>query len=198
MPNLVHCRAAITGPAAALATIKESRLDFRKLHPCPFDDTMHKDDRWYGWRMKHWGCKWAAHSAKFTDSPDGGGFTVTFETPWQPPYGILTYLTQIHVGLRIVFDFTEEFDETVGHVIFEGGRMKGEYCHPTLCKPAALRRVAAQGLLPWLNVTNILANTVLHGGDLEALDALPELADRVTVIDLDMSYAEYMEMMEEA
>jgi hypothetical protein len=193
MPNLVHCRATLTGPAAALTTIKESGLDFRKLYPCPFDATMHKDDRWYSWRMAHWGCKWTAHSAVFTDTPNG--LAVTFETPWLPPYGILTYLTQIHVGLRIVLDFTEEFDETVGHVAFEGGRMKGEYCHPTLCKPVALRRVAAQGLLPWLDVTDILANTILQGGDIEALDALPELADRVTVIDLDMSHAEFIEMM---
>lgn len=197
MPNLVHCRATLTGPAATLATIKESELDFRKLYPCPFDETMHKDDRWYGWRMRHWGCRWTAHSAKFMDNSDGSLF-VTFETPWQPPYGILAYLTHAHASLRIVLDFTEEFDETVGRVVFEGGRMKGEYIHPTLCKPAALRRVAAQGLLPWLDVTDILANTILQGGDLEALDGLPELADRVTVIDLDMTHIEFMEMMGES
>lgn len=193
MPNLVWCFATITGPADALAAIKESGLDFRKLHPCPYDDTMSKDDRWYLWRIAHWGCKWTAYRAKFKDI--SGGFTVSFETPWHPPYGLLAYLTKAQPGLQIVLDFTEEFDETVGHVRFEYGRMKGEYIHPTLCKPSALRRAA--GTLPWLNADVILRNTVEQGGDLAALDTMPELADRVTVVELDMTYEEFVTMMEE-
>ena len=194
MPNMVWCFVTFTGPADVLAAIKESGLDFRKLHPCPYDDTMSKDDRWYMWHMAHWGCKWTAYDAKFKDISDSV-LTVTFDTPNLPPYGFLAYLTKSHPGLKATLDFAEEFDETVGFVRFEKGRMKGEYIHPTLCKPSVLRM--AQGHLPWLNADVILQNTVNNGGDLEALDALPELANRVTAFSVDMTYEEFVEMMEE-
>jgi hypothetical protein len=194
MPNMVWCFVTFTGPADVLADIKDSGLDFRKLHPCPYDNTMSKDDRWYIWHMAHWGCKWTAYDAKFTDI-SGGILTATFETPNRPPYGFLAYLTKAYASLNITLDFAEEFDETVGFVRFENGHMKGEYIHPTLCKPSILRM--AQGQLPWLNADVILQNTVNNGGDLEALDALPELANRVTACSVDMTYEEFVEMVEE-
>jgi len=193
---MVWCSAIFTGSADVLAAIKESGLDFRKLHPCPYDDTMSKDDRWYLWRMAHWGCKWTAYDAQIRDI-SGGCLSATFETPSQPPYGLLAHLTQVYPGLIVTLEFTEEFDETVGFARFEGGHMKGEYIHPTLCKPRALRRAVSQGCLPWLNAEAILGNTAAQGGDIMALDALPELADRVTVYNLDMSYDEFIKTHEE-
>ncbi len=193
MPNVVWNFAEFTGPAAALDAIRATDLDFRKLLPCPYDATMHTDDRWYNWRMAHWGCKWAAHEVSITENTQTEGFTATFETPWSPPYGLLAYLTREYPGVRIELDFTEEFDERVGHVVFADGRMKGEYLRPTLCKPSALRKAAAE--LPWLNPETILRNTVMQGAHLEALEELPDLADAVEVTDLDMSYDEFVEMM---
>jgi hypothetical protein len=195
MPNTVWNYAEVTGPAAALNAIKATKLDFRKLMPCPHDATMHLDDLWYNWRMSHWGCKWTAYEARITDNPHTGGISASFETPWSPPYGLLAFLTREHAGVRIELDFTEEFDECIGHVVFADGRMKGEYVRPTLCKPKALRAAVAKGYLPWLNVETVLRNTKMHGGDLEALDCLPELADVVTITDVDMSFEEFVEMM---
>jgi hypothetical protein len=197
MPNTVWNFAEFTGPIAALDAIKATALDFRKLLPCPHDATMHTDDLWYNWRMSHWGCKWTAYDTRITENTRTGGFSASFETPWSPPYGLLAYLTREYPGLQIELDFTEEFDEMVGHVMFAEGRMKGEYVRPTLCKPKALRTASRMGHLPWLNVETILSNTKLHGGDLEALDCLPELADVVTITKLDMTYEEFSGIMDQ-
>lgn len=191
MPNIVWSYAVFTGNADAIAVIKKTDFNFRKLHPCPYDES---DDRWYDWRVAHWGCKWSADKVRMRD--EAGSLIVTFDTPWQPPYGLLAYLTQVYPGLHVVLEFTEEFDETVGQIVFEGGRMKGEYVRPTLCKPSVLRLAALSR--PWLNADVILSNTEAQGGDLEALDGLSELADTLPTVAVDASYEEFVAMMEKA
>lgn len=190
MPNTVWSHVRMRGPYSALTAINRSNLLFQVLHPCPVED-----EHWHDWRVAHWGCKWTARNVRIRECEDGS-LSATFETPWQPPFGLLAYLTLTHPGLRVVLEFTEEFDETVGQIAFADGRMKGEYVRPTLCKPKALR-AGATGR-PWLNADVILSNTVAQGGDLEALDCMPELADTLPVTTVDMSYEEFVEMMETA
>lgn len=193
MPNIVWSYAVFSGSADAIAAIKATNFNFRQLHPCPYDES---DDRWYEWRVAHWGCKWSASEVRIRDGDEAGSLVVTFDTPWHPPFGLLAYLTQTYPGLRVVLDFNEEFDETAGQIVFANGRMTGEYVRPTLCKPSVLRVAALSR--PWLNADVILSNTEAQGGDLEALDYLPELSDTLPSVTVDASYSEFVAMMEKA
>ena len=52
---------------------------------CPkFASTGQQDDRWYDWRLKHWGTKWPACEVKITQD-DTDFLEVTFDTAWCPP-----------------------------------------------------------------------------------------------------------------
>ena len=73
----------------------ESPLDFDKIRPCPFDPSIplisgsHEDEsgeNWYNWRLDNWGTKWNARDIEVKDN----GFI--FETPWDPPWGIISEL----------------------------------------------------------------------------------------------------------
>ena len=49
-----------------------------------FKSTGQADDRWYDWRLKHWGTKWPACEVKITQD-DTDFLEVTFDTAWSPP-----------------------------------------------------------------------------------------------------------------
>ena len=49
-----------------------------------FPSTDRQDDRWYDWRLKHWGTKWPACEVKITKD-DSDYLEVTFDTAWCPP-----------------------------------------------------------------------------------------------------------------
>ena len=52
-----------------------------------FASTGQQDDRWYDWRLKHWGTKWPACEVKITQD-DTDYLEVTFDTAWCPPQEI--------------------------------------------------------------------------------------------------------------
>ena len=59
--------------------------DPTKEWDCPkFASTGRQDDRWYDWRLKHWGTKWLACEVKITQD-DTDYLEVTFDTAWCPP-----------------------------------------------------------------------------------------------------------------
>jgi hypothetical protein len=51
-----------------------------------------QDDRWYGWRNGHWGCKWDIHDVEVDYQKAANLVHLTFVTPWGPPDGIYNKL----------------------------------------------------------------------------------------------------------
>lgn len=114
MPNWCHNRVDLTHDdpeaVAALVHIFENPQPFAALMPEPDwratpNDQGHlpgprygrwdchrfpdgsADERWYSWRLAHWGVKWDLPEVDVIDG-DAYGFRVEFETPWGPPEGI--------------------------------------------------------------------------------------------------------------
>ena len=59
-----------------------------------------QDDRWYGWRVKHWGCKWDLnHEEVEVDEFTKGELCISFTTPWAPPDEI--YRKLVSMGYEI-------------------------------------------------------------------------------------------------
>ena len=62
------------------------------------------DDRWYGWNVANWGCKWDIDSQHVED--DDGWFQLEFQTPWGPPNEIYDRLVELFpdVGISWFYD----------------------------------------------------------------------------------------------
>ena len=52
-----------------------------------------QDDRWYDWRLEHWGCKWDIDDVEVDYQQAANLVHLTFVTPWSPPDVIYGYLT---------------------------------------------------------------------------------------------------------
>ena len=51
------------------------------------------DDRWYSWRLDNWDTKWEASEVEF-ECDDSEILTITFDTAWSPPEGVMTKLRE--------------------------------------------------------------------------------------------------------
>ena len=51
------------------------------------------DDRWYSWCVDNWDTKWEASEVEF-ECDDSEILTVTFDTAWSPPEGVITKLRE--------------------------------------------------------------------------------------------------------
>jgi len=73
----------------------------KKEWDCPkFASTGRQDDRWYDWRLKHWGTKWPACEVKITQD-DTDFLEITFDTAWCAP-------EEICQALRTKYENTSE------------------------------------------------------------------------------------------
>lgn len=81
------------------------------------------DTTWYGWRNKHWGCKWNAADTVYS-APSGNceDATVYFNTPWCAPDGIFSRLCELYPGERI--GFCSNYEEGF---FSEGENISGKY-----------------------------------------------------------------------
>jgi len=82
-------------------------FDFNKVVPMP--KNYDKNEKWYDWSIKNWGCKWGAYDGSVSiewESEDG--IEASFDTPWSPPtefiknaskkYPTLTFLLRYYEG----------------------------------------------------------------------------------------------------
>ena len=55
-------------------------------------------DNWYDWCNIHWGTKWDAQNANI--NPYTSGITITFDTAWGPPVGVIHALAACYPKLK--------------------------------------------------------------------------------------------------
>ena len=67
----------------------------------------------FDWRCAEWGCKWPAQDVDLDD--DGETATLQFDTPWDPPPGIIKALRERFPDIHISAFFDVPDMEEAGH-----------------------------------------------------------------------------------
>ena len=75
-----------------------------------------QDDRWYGWRNKHWGCKWDIHDVEVDYQKAANLVHLTFLTPWGPPEGIYEKLCDMGYEF-LMWEWQDECEEEVNDLV---------------------------------------------------------------------------------
>lgn len=65
-----------------------------------------QDDRWYNWRIVHWGTKWDICDIDIESTSDGN-ITLQFDTAWCPPEGIFHALGERFPDAEISWHYDE-------------------------------------------------------------------------------------------
>jgi hypothetical protein len=88
---------------------KDQQFDFNAVIPMPKEireaaDKRENDD-WYDWSVANWGCKWSAFEVEsLTDGDHANTFIgIRFDTPWDPPRGIVKKLVESGFEVSGVF-----------------------------------------------------------------------------------------------
>lgn len=84
------------------------------LHSRYFPDGT-EDDRWYNWRLNHWGVKWDIDSFDCTHDIDDM-LEVEFLTPWGPPEELVSYLRETYPDLDITWFYDEPGLQVAGYL----------------------------------------------------------------------------------
>lgn len=76
-----------------------------------------QDDRWYDWRVHHWGTKWdlCKNDIEWGDE-ESDYITMHFDTAWAPPEGIATELKNKFPDLSITWFYDEPGMEFAGYL----------------------------------------------------------------------------------
>ena len=72
------------------------------------------DDRWYDWRLQHWDTKWEASEIEF-ECDDSEILTVTFDTAWSPPEGVIRKLREKFPDVSFSCFYDEPGMESAGY-----------------------------------------------------------------------------------
>ena len=72
------------------------------------------DDRWYSWRLDNWDTKWEASEVEF-ECDDSEILTVTFDTAWSPPEGVMTKLREKFPDVSFSCFYDEPGCESAGY-----------------------------------------------------------------------------------
>ena len=72
------------------------------------------DDRWYSWRLDNWDTKWEASEIEF-ECDDSEILTVTFDTAWSPPEGVMTKLREKFPDVSFQCFYDEPGCESAGY-----------------------------------------------------------------------------------
>ena len=72
------------------------------------------DDRWYDWRLQNWDTKWEASEIEF-ECDDSEILTVTFDTAWSPPEGVMTKLREKFPDVSFQCFYDEPGCESAGY-----------------------------------------------------------------------------------
>ena len=59
------------------------------------------DDRWYNWRVHHWGTKWDCYDLSTDDCDLPNGFEASFNTAWSPPEEICYAIREKFEGISV-------------------------------------------------------------------------------------------------
>jgi hypothetical protein len=144
MPNTIWNRTVFHGPQAALDWIRSTNMNFQKMLPCPYipaDGSRPLNDDWYNWCCAEWGTKWSAWEPEYAVIE--GDLHVRYRTAWDPPHGLLSYLTQRFPGLHVENRYVEEFQQRYGHTVYESGVITDKHILPDQFSGAALSEFAA-------------------------------------------------------
>ena len=72
------------------------------------------DDRWYSWCVDNWDTKWEASEVEF-ECDDSEILTVTFDTAWSPPEGVMRKLREKFPELSFSCFYDEPGCEIAGY-----------------------------------------------------------------------------------
>jgi hypothetical protein len=131
MPNWCYNSLTILGTADDLQYLNELAFDFQKIHPCEFIHGEEWQEGWYDWCIKYWGCKWSAREVEIDYVVEDTQFTAQFQTPWNTPDAILTFLTKQYPSVTIVNEWYDETYEIMGINVYSHGSVLCKYIEPT-------------------------------------------------------------------
>jgi hypothetical protein len=157
MPNWTSNHLTLEGTPEALQQIFDINFDFQKILPCPFIHDENYDEGWYDWCVKYWGTKWSANDVDLDYTVGDTTLTAMFDTAWNTPYTLLTYLTIIHPSLKITNEWQDEGYETIGITTYSNGIMDTQSINPFEYRKEALEQFAETNL--WFcydNVSNFM------------------------------------------
>ena len=72
------------------------------------------DDRWYDWRLQNWDTKWEASEIEF-ECDDSEILTITFDTAWSPPEGVMAKLREKFPDVSFQCFYDEPGCESAGY-----------------------------------------------------------------------------------
>ena len=72
------------------------------------------DDRWYSWCVDNWDTKWEASEVEF-ECDDSEILTITFDTAWSPPEGVMTKLREKFPDVSFQCFYDEPGCEAAGY-----------------------------------------------------------------------------------
>ena len=79
-----------------------------------FKSTGVADDRWYDWRLQNWDTKWEASEIEF-ECDDSEILTITFDTAWSPPEGVMEKLREKFPDVSFQCFYDEPGCESAGY-----------------------------------------------------------------------------------
>ena len=80
-----------------------------------FKSTGNPDDRWYDWRVNHWGTKWDAYDVVVTDD-DPENVEIEFNTAWSPPEAICSAIREQYPDVSVSWFYDEPGCEIAGYL----------------------------------------------------------------------------------
>ena len=80
-----------------------------------FKSTGQTDDRWYDWRVNHWGTKWDAYDVVVTDD-DPESLEIEFNTAWSPPEPICAAIREDYPDVSVSWFYDEPGCEIAGYL----------------------------------------------------------------------------------
>lgn len=124
MPNWCTNELTVSGDKDAMdkwrITLVENEtfepiLVFNKLLPMPKE--YEEGDKWYQWRIDHWGVKWDIDGDDTSPySFDSISATYGFQTPWGPPIELIQNITEDFPGITFSLAYYEEGMQFAGHI----------------------------------------------------------------------------------
>jgi hypothetical protein len=111
MPNYCWNKVRIGADPATILLLKDTEFSFEKLLPQPefepLSDVSGNDDRWYQWRIQHWGTKWDRFDYKLKHLGQAG-LELQFTTAWAPPTEFFKSLLEKYPDIWLKCDWNEE------------------------------------------------------------------------------------------
>jgi len=130
MPNHITNKLYLNGDSKRIEELKNyiinaetGEVDFNVLEKMP--EEYLDDDRWYDWRIEHWGTKWNAYETEVN------GDVITFLTAWSGVPAMVGKLAAAFSDMKIIYDYADEdFGYNCGEYIYDGLYRMGRHPEP--------------------------------------------------------------------